>query len=111
MLKRFLLKQKPTLILLCLKDAGQQWYPSKLAKSSGTSYVYVTAWLAKLEKTGWVKLEQKGRLKVASLTEHGAMMATLLDELVKKIDAQEKVQEQASAQAAQAKEEEKKVQV
>lgn len=111
MLKKFLLKIKPTTILICLKDTGQQWYPSKLAKQSDTSYVYVTTWLSKLEKTGWVKLEQKGRLKIVSLTEKGMTIAALLDELVKKADALEKAQEQTNLQQAQAKEEEKKAQV
>ena len=85
-LRRFLLKGKPVSILLCLKDTSQSWYPSKLAKSSGASYVYVTHWLTKLEKAGWVKLEKKGRLKSVVASDAGLAVASSLDELVHKID-------------------------
>jgi len=89
-MKRFVLKQKPVAVILCLKEAQEQWYPSKLAKYSGCSYVYVTGWLAELEKTGWVKFEKKGRLKSVSLTEQGRVVASLLDELVKKMQVEKK---------------------
>ena len=85
-LRRFLLKEKPVAILLCLKDTQQAWYPSKLAKSSGASYVYVTHWLTKLENAGWVKLEKKGRLKNVVASEAGLAVASSLDELVRKLD-------------------------
>jgi len=85
-LRRFLLKEKPAAILLCLKDTQQSWYPSKLAKYSGASYVYVTQWLTKLEKAGWVKLEKKGRLKNVVASESGLAIASSLDELVHKLN-------------------------
>ncbi|MDE1798071.1 MAG: hypothetical protein KGH63_01540 [Candidatus Micrarchaeota archaeon] len=86
-IRQFILKPKPTAIVLCLKDTGQTWYPSKLAQSSGASYVYVTHWLTKLEKAGWVRLEKKGRLKVVVATERGMAIASMLDELVKRIES------------------------
>jgi len=92
-MKRFVLKQKPVAVILCLKEAQEQWYPSKLAKYSGCSYVYVTGWLAELEKAGWVKFEKKGRLKSVSLTEQGRVIASLLDELVKKMQTEKKPEE------------------
>ena len=85
-IRQFILKPKPTAIVLCLKDTTQTWYPSKLAQSSGASYVYVTHWLTTLEKAGWVRLEKKGRLKVVVATERGMAIASMLDELVKKIE-------------------------
>ncbi|MFH0927670.1 MAG: hypothetical protein V1822_03760 [Candidatus Micrarchaeota archaeon] len=85
-MRQFVLKRKPVAIILCLKDSDQRWYPSKIAKYSGASYVYVTNWLTKLETAGWVAFEKKGRLKAVSLTEHGKVIASLLDELVKKMD-------------------------
>ncbi|MFA5107937.1 MAG: hypothetical protein WC492_00170 [Candidatus Micrarchaeia archaeon] len=90
-MRQFILKRKPAAVIVCLKDTTQKWYPSKLAKYSGTSYVYVTNWLVKLEQAGWVKFEKKGRMKIATLTESGAVIASLLDELVKKIEQQEKM--------------------
>ena len=86
-LRQFILKPKPTAVVLCLKDTQQVWYPSKLAHASGASYVYVTHWLNKLEKAGWVKLEKQGRLKVVVATENGVAIASMLDELVRKMDA------------------------
>ncbi|VVB57629.1 Uncharacterised protein [uncultured archaeon] len=86
-LRQFLLKKKPTTLLLCLKDTGQMWYPSKLAQASGASYVYVTQWLDKLEKGGWVRMEKRGRLKAVVATEAGLSVASMLDEMVHKMDA------------------------
>ncbi len=86
-IRQFILKPKPTAIVLCLKDTSQTWYPSKLAQQSGASYVYVTHWLTTLEKAGWVRLEKKGRLKLVVATERGAAIASMLDELVKKIES------------------------
>jgi len=89
-MRQFILKRKPVAIILCLKDAQQKWYPSKIAKYSGSSYVYVTNWLSKLETAGWVRFEKKGRLKAVTLSEYGKTIASLLDELVKKMDARQK---------------------
>lgn len=86
-IRQFILKPKPTAVILCLKDTTQTWYPSKLASASGASYVYVTHWLTTLEKAGWVRLEKKGRLKVVVPTEQGTTIALMLDELVKKIES------------------------
>jgi predicted transcriptional regulator len=84
--RHFLLKRKPTLIILCLKDSQKDWYPAKLAAETGTSYVYVTNWLTKLEKEGWIKFEKKGKLKKITLTEQGALVAAGLDDLVKRME-------------------------
>ncbi len=98
-LRQFILKPKPTSVILCLKDTQAVWYPSKLAQASGASYVYVTHWLNKLEKAGWVKLEKQGRLKVVVATEQGVAIASMLDELVKKMDAHTAKSAQAGAPA------------
>jgi predicted transcriptional regulator len=86
-MKHFLFKKKPSMLLLCLKDTSQAWYPSKLARSCNTSYVYVTHWIEKLEKQGWIKVERKGKLKNIIATEAGAGVIASLDELMRKINA------------------------
>jgi DNA-binding MarR family transcriptional regulator len=96
-LKEFVLKKKPTSIILCLKRQDVEWYPSKLAKETDTSYVYVTNWLIELEKEGWVRFERKGRSKRVVLTENGGVIASLLDELVKKIDEKQKKNKQENS--------------
>ena len=93
-MRQFVMKRKPVAIVLCLKDAQQKWYPSKLAKYSGASYVYVTNWLSKLETAGWVRFEKKGRLKAVLLTEQGKVIASLLDELIKKMDERQKTHDE-----------------
>lgn len=85
-IRKFLLKAKPVAVILALKDAGSVWYPSRLAQNAGASYVYVTNWLSRLEKSGWVKMEKKGRLQTVTLTEPGMTVANALDEMVKKIE-------------------------
>lgn len=85
-LKGFLLKPKPTSVLLALKDTSTAWYPSKLAQVSGASYVYVTTWLTALEIGGWVKFERKGRQKSVILTDKGMAVAQALDELMRRTE-------------------------
>ncbi|MEM3362378.1 MAG: hypothetical protein QXV83_00525 [Candidatus Anstonellaceae archaeon] len=82
------LKRKPTAILICLKDESQEWYPSKIAKYCGTSYVYATTFLEKLHKLGLVLIEKKGKEKTARLTERGKTIASLIEEINKQLDQQ-----------------------
>lgn len=97
-LKQFLLKQKPAAVLLALKDSTVSWYPSKLAQSSGASYVYVTNWLSKLEAGGWVRFERRGRLKTVVLTDKGMAVAQALDELSRKIEPKSALPQSAPQQ-------------
>ncbi|MCX8162944.1 MAG: hypothetical protein N3D10_00100 [Candidatus Micrarchaeota archaeon] len=88
MISKEFLKLKPTAILLCLKDETKEWYPSKIAKYSGASYVYTTNFLEKLSSLGLVSLEKKGKEKVAKLTEKGKVIAGLIDEIEKRLKEQ-----------------------
>ena len=88
-LKQLLIKPKPCAILLLLKDAEQAWYPSKLARTSGSSYVHVVNLLINLKKFGIVVSEKKGKQNIFHLTEKGAYLALTLDDLVKKCETAE----------------------
>ena len=88
-MKNLLIKTKPCAIILLLKSAEQAWYPSKLARASGTSYVHTVNFLANLRKAGVVSLEKKGRQNWYKLTEKGTYLALTLDDLVKKCDLAE----------------------
>ncbi len=88
-LKRLLLKPKPCSILILLKDAEQAWYPSKLARVSGSSYVHVINLLTNLRGFGIVASEKKGKQNIFHLTEKGAYLALTLDDLSKKCEAAE----------------------
>ena len=99
-MKRLFLKLKPTAVLLLLKDSQQSWYPSKLARESGSSYVHTVNLLAQLRKFGVVTSEKKGKQNIYKLTEKGAYLASALDDFAKKSEAAGQ-----EARAAQAKQE------
>ena len=86
-MKRLFLKLKPTAVLLLLKDSQQSWYPSKLARESGSSYVHTVNLLAQLRKFGVVTSEKKGKQNIYKLTEKGAYLASALDDFAKKSEA------------------------
>jgi len=79
-------REKPAKILLVLKDTNTQWHLSKIARSTETTYVYVTGFVSNLARKGLVTIESKGKLKVAKLTEKGAEAANLIEELKKKLE-------------------------
>ncbi|MBS3067972.1 DUF4364 family protein [Candidatus Micrarchaeota archaeon] len=81
-----LIKDKPLRILLALKEPESVWYLSKLAKATGTTYVFVTHFISKLEKTGIVTMETKGKKRFAKLTEKGMQVATLFEEIRNKLE-------------------------
>lgn len=113
-MKRLFLKQKPVALLLLLKDSTQQWYPSKLARSSGCSYVYAVKVLAQMQKQNVVQISKSGKNSVVSLSSYGVQLASSLDELCKKIDAAKKetlaetAQKEKEAQSLQKQEEKEK---
>ena len=88
-MKSHFLKIKPCAVLLLLKDSQQQWYPSKLARAAGCSYVHTVNLLSVLKKNGIIALDKKGRQNCYSLTESGAHLALALDDFAKKCDAAE----------------------
>ena len=88
-LKQLFLKPKPCSIILLLKDSEQSWYPSKLARVSGASYVHVINLLTSLRTFGIVASEKKGKQNIFHLTEKGAYLALTLDDLSKKCETAE----------------------
>lgn len=78
-------RPKPCKILILLRDEKTSWHISKLAKNSDSTYVYATQLLTNLEKLGLVSLESKGKKRVAKLTEKGADVAKLLEDLAIKL--------------------------
>lgn len=88
-LKQLFLKLKPCSIILLLKDSQQSWYPSKLARTAGMSYVHTVNLLSELRFYGMAAAEKKGKQNVFRLTEKGAYLALTLDDLVKKCETAE----------------------
>lgn len=106
-MKNLFLKIKPCAVLLLLKDSQQAWYPSKLARTAGISYVHTANLLVDLAAQGVVVAEKKGKQNMYKLTERGAMLASALDDFSKKCDASELEAKEKAAAASQAKSEEK----
>jgi predicted transcriptional regulator len=73
---------KPCKIMTTLRDTETPWHLSKLAKSSDTTYVYVTKLVSRMQKEGLVTIEPKGRKRLVKLTEKGMKVANAIAELV-----------------------------
>ncbi len=74
------MKEKQVAALVVLRDQNTSWHLSKIARQSGTTYVYITKLMAILEKKGMVTIETKGKKRLVKLTEKGTKLANLLDE-------------------------------
>jgi predicted transcriptional regulator len=77
-MNNILLKPKQTRILLALKDTGQSWYISSLAKAANTTYVHACNFLATCEAMGITTSEKHGKLKIIKLTDRGAKVADMI---------------------------------
>lgn len=74
-------RPKPCRILSLLRDQESTWHLSKIAKSSETTYMYVTKLMTSLQKGGFVTIEPKGKKKIVKLTEKGMKAAKAIDEM------------------------------
>ncbi len=74
------MKEKQVAALTVLKDQNTSWHLSKIARQTGTTYVYITKLMSILEKKGLVTLETKGKRRLVKLTERGLKLANLLED-------------------------------
>jgi len=74
-------REKPALMLICLRNAKQEVYASSLAKEVDCTYSHVVKILQALEKDGLVSFAKQGRLKLLSLTKQGEEIAEHIDKL------------------------------
>ncbi len=81
----FLLRKKPALTLIKLRDRRTRWYPSLLAKEVDCTYPHMIRIISALEKEGLVRTKKEGRTKYVELTEKGDELAHDLEGLVKHI--------------------------
>jgi predicted transcriptional regulator len=78
---RAFLREKPVRILTTLKNTETSWHLSKIARATETTYVYVTKFVSDLSRKGLVIIEPKGKMRIVKLTEKGAKIANMLEEL------------------------------
>ncbi len=83
---KFLLREKPARILLTLKDTASTWYLSRLARTSGVSFVHLIKLVPVLEQNHLVKVEKSGKRRLIMLTNRGAEIIQILEELKRKFE-------------------------
>ena len=81
-----LIREKPSKVLLALKNAETQWHMSKLARQAGVTYVHLTELIPKMQELGLVKTEKTGKKNIVTLTEKGLEIAQLLEEIKRKME-------------------------
>ncbi len=91
-------KDKQAKIILSLKNPGQSWYISSLAKASNTTYVHTCNFIALCENIGITTSEKHGKIKVIKLTEKGSQIAEMIAGIYNAINGQGKAQQQVQEQ-------------
>jgi len=79
-------RPKPCRIMIALRDTDSSWHLSKLARTSNTTYVYVTKLVAIFHKNGLVIIEPKGKKRIVRLTDKGMAVANTIHELMNKLE-------------------------
>ena len=74
-------REKPTMMLLGLKNAKSEVYASSLAKSIDCTYSHVVKILQEMEKAGLINFEKQGRLKLLTLTKKGSEVAEHMERI------------------------------
>ena len=72
-------REKPSLMLVTLKNSKSQIYATSLAKVVDCTYSHVVKILQEMEKAELVKFEKQGRLKLLALTKKGNEIADHID--------------------------------
>ncbi|MCD6403605.1 hypothetical protein DRN62_03310 [Nanoarchaeota archaeon] len=84
---KYFLREKPSMMLVRLRDKSKPRYPSIIAKEVDCTYAHTVRVLQELEKHGLITFEKKGRRKIIRLTKEGQEIA---DSLLKLINLLEK---------------------
>jgi len=74
-------REKPSLMLLDMKNAKEEVYASTLAKRVDCTYSHVVKILQQMEKAGLINFNKQGRLKLLSLTKKGIDVADNIDRI------------------------------
>ncbi len=72
-------REKPSMMLVSLRNSKGGIYASSLAKSIDCTYSHVVKILQEMEKAGLINFEKQGRLKLLTLTKKGSDVAEHLD--------------------------------
>ena len=74
-------REKPSMMLVELKNAKSEVYASSLAKTVDCTYSHVVKILQQMEQEGLVNFDKQGRLKLLTLTKKGSEVANRIDDV------------------------------
>ena len=74
-------REKPSLMLLDLKNSKEEVYASNLAKRVDCTYSHVVKILQEMERSGLVNFEKHCRLKLLTLTKKGTETAEHIENI------------------------------
>ncbi len=74
-------REKPSMMLVELKNAKSEVYASSLAKQIDCTYSHVVKILQQMEREGLVNFDKQGRLKLLTLTKKGTDVASRIDDV------------------------------
>lgn len=72
-------REKPSMMLVELKNAKNEVYASSLAKNVDCTYSHVVKILQEMEQEGLINFDKQGRLKLLTLTKKGSEVADRID--------------------------------
>jgi DNA-binding MarR family transcriptional regulator len=82
-LEEFFLNVKPVKTLIALNDPGTGNYASAISKKTDSTYSHTVRILNRMEESGLVTSEKKGRKKELELTDRGHEIAQKLSEALR----------------------------
>ena len=74
-------REKPSMMLINLKNTKSGVYASSLAKQIDCTYSHVVKILQQMEKAGLINFEKHGRLKILTLTKKGNEIAEHIENI------------------------------
>lgn len=84
-LRHYFIRDKPTNILLCIKN-NKPMSITSLSKRTDTTHSYVATLLRNLSSKGLVRVERRGRVVTSYLTERGIEVSNALEKFLELID-------------------------
>ncbi len=74
-------REKPSMMLIELKNAKSDVYASSLAKKVDCTYSHVVKILQEMEKSELINFDKQGRLKLLNLTKKGESVAENIERI------------------------------
>ncbi len=73
------LRERPSSVLLLLRDTSKEWYISSLSRKAGLAYPHTMKILEQYSNLGIIEYGKNGRKKTVKLTEKGKNISSNLN--------------------------------